>query len=65
MSLYQSFVYARVIRYKDRQLAAQQHEIDALTQQNNNMNALSQRLAALERQVRTANPEGLRSLARK
>jgi flagellar biosynthesis/type III secretory pathway chaperone len=50
---------------KDQQLAAQQREIDAPKQQNASINAFSERLAALERQARTANPEGLRSLARK
>jgi Chaperone of endosialidase len=39
---------------KDQQLAAQQHEIDALKQQNTSINVLSQRLAALERQAHTA-----------
>jgi hypothetical protein len=50
---------------KDRQLAAQQHEIDALKQQNASINALSERLTALERQARTPTPQGLRLLARK
>jgi hypothetical protein len=50
---------------KDRQLAAQQREIDALKQQNASFNALSERLAALEQEVHTANAKGLRSLARK
>jgi hypothetical protein len=43
----------------------QQREIDALKQQDASINALSERLAALERQARTANPEGFRSFARK
>ena len=50
---------------KDQQLAAQQREIDALKQQNASINMLSQRLAALEQQIRTATPQGLRSLASK
>ena len=50
---------------KDRQLAGQQHQIDALKQQNASNNALSERLAALERQVRTSSTETLRSLVRK
>ena len=50
---------------KDQQLAAQQREIDALKQKDASINALSQRLAALEQQVRTATPQGLRWLASK
>jgi hypothetical protein len=46
-------------------ITAQQHEIDALKQQNASLNALSERLAALEQQVRMATPQGLRSLASK
>jgi trimeric autotransporter adhesin len=42
---------------KDRQLAAQQREIDALKQQNASINALSKRLTALEQQARMAHPE--------
>jgi hypothetical protein len=38
---------------------------DALKQKDASINALSQRLAALEQQARTANPPGLRSLASK
>jgi hypothetical protein len=45
--------------------AAQQREIDALKQQNASINVLGERLAALEQQVRTATPHGLRSLASK
>jgi DNA repair exonuclease SbcCD ATPase subunit len=56
---------AQRLETKDRQLAAQQREIDALKQQNANINALSQRLTALERQVQTASSHGLRSLASK
>jgi hypothetical protein len=56
---------AQRLETKDRQLAAQQREIDALKQQNASIDALSERLAALEQQTRTANTEGLRSLARK
>jgi hypothetical protein len=50
---------------KDRQLAVQQREIDALKQQNVSINALNQRLAALEHQVQTTTSQGLRSLASK
>jgi Chaperone of endosialidase len=46
-------------------IAAQQHEIDALKQKDAAINALSERLAALEQQARTANPPALRSLASK
>ena len=46
-------------------LAAQQREIDTLKQQNASINALSERLVTLERQVRMVNPDGLGSLARK
>jgi hypothetical protein len=53
------------LEMKDRQLAAQQREIDALKQKDASINALSERLAALEQQVRTATPQGLRSLASK
>jgi Chaperone of endosialidase len=50
---------------KDRQLAAQQREIDMLKQQNASLNALGERLAALEQQVCTATPHRLDSLASK
>jgi Chaperone of endosialidase len=50
---------------KDRQLAAQQREIDALKQRDARIDALSERLATLEQQARTATPQGLRSLASK
>jgi hypothetical protein len=50
---------------KDAQTAAQQREIDALKQQNASINALSERLTALEQQARTATPSGLRSFASK
>jgi Chaperone of endosialidase len=53
------------LEMKDRQLAAQQREIDALKQKDASVNALSQRLAALEQQIRTATPPGLRSLVSK
>jgi hypothetical protein len=56
---------AQRLETKDQQIAAQQHEIDALKQQNASINALSQRLAALEQQVRAATPQSLRSLASK
>jgi trimeric autotransporter adhesin len=56
---------AQRLEMKDRQLAAQQREIDALKQKDASINALSERLAALEQQVRTATPQGLRSLASK
>jgi hypothetical protein len=52
-------------RRKDQQIAAQQREIDALKQQNASINVLSERLAALEQQVRTATSQRLRSLASK
>jgi len=48
-----------------REHAAQQREIDALKQKDASINALSERLAALEQQARTATPQGLRSLASK
>jgi len=56
---------AQRLETKDQQLAAQQREIDALKQKDGSLNALSERLAALEQQVRIATPQGLRSLARK
>jgi hypothetical protein len=46
-------------------IAAQQREIDALKQKDASLNALSERLAALEQQVRAATPQGLRSLVSK
>jgi hypothetical protein len=55
----------RDTRAKDQQLAQQQREIDALKQQNASINALSERLAALERLVPVANGDRLRSLASK
>jgi hypothetical protein len=48
---------------KDAELAAQQHEIDALKKHAARINALSERLAALEQQVLT--PQRLHSLASK
>ena len=56
---------AQRLKMKDQQLAAQQREIDALKQTDASINALNERLAALEQQVRTATPQGLRSLASK
>jgi hypothetical protein len=56
---------AQRLRMKDQQLAAQQREIDAFKQTDACINALNERLAALEQQVRTATPQGLRSLASK
>jgi len=56
---------AQRLQTKDQQLAARQREIDALKQKDASVNALSQRLAALEQQIRTAIPQGLRSLASK
>jgi hypothetical protein len=50
---------------KDQQIAAQQREINALKQKDVSINALSERLAALEQQVHTATPQGPRSLASK
>jgi hypothetical protein len=44
-------------------LAGQQREIEALKQQNASINTMSERLAALERQARTAHPELVGSLA--
>jgi len=43
----------------------QQREIDVLKQKDASLNALSERLTALERHARMVNPKGLRSLARK
>jgi flagellar biosynthesis/type III secretory pathway chaperone len=56
---------AQRLQTKDRQLAAHQREIDAFKQQNASINALSQRLAVLERQVQTSTSQGMRSLASK
>ena len=56
---------AQRLETKDQQLAAQQREIDALKQKDGSLNALSERLAALEQQVHTATPQGPRSLASK
>ena len=56
---------AQRLQTKDQQLAARQREIDALKQKDASVNALSQRLAVLEQQIRTATPPGLRSLASK
>ena len=53
------------LEVKDQQIAAQQREIDALKQKDASINALGERLAALELQIRTATPQGLRSLASK
>jgi len=50
---------------KDRQIAAQQREIDTLKQQNASINALSERVAALEQQVQTATSASPRSFASK
>jgi hypothetical protein len=47
------------------QIAAQQREIEVLKQKDASLNTLSERLAALEQQVRTANPQRLHSLASK
>ena len=56
---------AQVREEQAREQAAQQHEIDALKQKDASIDALSERLAALEQQVRTANSARLDSLARK
>ena len=48
---------AHQLEMKDRQLAAQQREINALKQQNASINGLSERLAALEQQAQTAHPQ--------
>jgi hypothetical protein len=53
------------LQKQDHQLAAQQREIDGLKQQNASNTGLSERLAALEQEVRTANPGRFRSLAKK
>jgi hypothetical protein len=50
---------------QQRQLAAQQREIDGLKQHNASINALSQRLAVLERQIPIANTMPLGSLAQR
>ena len=55
----------RQLAAQDRQLAAQQREIDALKQKDASINTLSERLAALEQQMRTANSARFDSLARK
>jgi Chaperone of endosialidase len=56
---------AQQLGTKDQQLASQQREIEALKQQNASINALSERLAALEQQVRTSTAQRFRSLASK
>jgi endosialidase-like protein len=53
------------LQKQDHQLAAQQREIDALKHKDASINALSERLTALERQVQTASSQGLHSLASK
>ena|SRR6516165_7100405 len=47
---------ANRLKIKDQQLAAEQREIDALTERNAIISALSKRLAVLERRVQTAHP---------
>jgi trimeric autotransporter adhesin len=54
---------AQVREAQVREHAAQQREIDALKHKDASINALSERLTALERQVQTASSQGLRSLA--
>jgi hypothetical protein len=56
---------ARWLEGRDRQLGADQREIDKLKQKYASVNALSDRRTALEQQVRTANSARLDSLARK
>lgn len=56
---------AQKVETKDAQIAAQQREIDALKQKDARLNALSERLAALEQQVHTGSANALGSLARK
>jgi len=56
---------AQIREAQAREHAAQQREIDALKQKDVSINALSERLAMLEQQVRTATPQGLSSLASK
>jgi Chaperone of endosialidase len=53
------------LEVKDQQIAAQQREIEALKQKDVSINALGERLAALEQQVHAATPQGFRSLASK
>jgi Chaperone of endosialidase len=53
------------LQKQGNQIAAQQREIKALKQKDASINALSERLAALEQQVRTATPQRLGSLASK
>ena len=48
---------AERLEMKDQQLAVEQRDIDALKQQNASINALSERLAALEQQARTAHAQ--------
>jgi cell shape-determining protein MreC len=50
----QSVRYLELTALWLNQLQKQQHEIDTLKQQNASINALSERLAALEQQARMA-----------
>jgi hypothetical protein len=56
---------AQVREAQAREQAAQQREIDALKQKDASINALRERLAALEQQVRAGNSARFDSLARK
>jgi hypothetical protein len=56
---------AQVREAQAREQAAQQREIDALKQKDASINALSERFAALEQQVRAGNSARFDSLARK
>lgn len=56
---------AQLAEKKDRQIAAQQREIDALKQNDGRIGDLTDRLAALARQPQTGSSERHRSLARK
>jgi len=56
---------AQVREAQAREHAAQQREIDALKQKDASISTLSERLAALEQQGRTANSARFDSLARK
>jgi len=56
---------AEVREAQAREHAAQQREIDVLKQKDASINTLSERLAALEQQVRTATSARFDSLAKK
>jgi hypothetical protein len=54
---------AQRLEMKDRKLAVEQREIDALKQHNGSINALNERLAALERRVSATDGDRRRALA--